>query len=65
VADALARRDFLYLVVILSAFGQQRWFLAAAALGSPVYFLLLAVLSRRKERPEAPAAAVRAHNLEG
>jgi phosphatidylglycerophosphate synthase len=65
VADALARRDFLYLVVILSAFGQQRWFLAAAALGSPGYFLLLAVLSRRKERPEAPAAAVRAHNLEG
>jgi phosphatidylglycerophosphate synthase len=65
VADALARRDFLYLVVILSALGLQRWFLAAAAIGSPVYFLLLAALSRGKRRPAAPGGVVRVDNPEG
>src|SRR5262249_10664908 len=61
VAEALAGRDFLYLVVILSALGLQRWLLALAAAGSPVYFLLLAVLSRRGRR-ESPAAGA-GHNL--
>jgi hypothetical protein len=65
VADALARRDFLYLVVILSALGLQRWFLAAAAIGSPVYFLLLAALSRGKRRPAVSGEPVRVDNLEG
>ncbi len=44
-ADALARRDFLYLLVILAALGKSHWFLALAAAGSPLYFLLLAVLA--------------------
>ncbi len=57
VADALARRDFLYLLVVLSALRQERWFLVMAAAGSPIYFLLLLALSRGERRPEIPAAA--------
>ncbi len=40
-ADALARRDFIYLVVLLSLFGKARWFLAAAAVGAPAFSLVL------------------------
>jgi phosphatidylglycerophosphate synthase len=40
-ADALARRDFIYLIVVLSIFGKARWFLAAAAVGAPVFSLVL------------------------
>jgi phosphatidylglycerophosphate synthase len=40
-ADALARRDFIYLVVILSFFGKARWFLIAAAVGAPAFSLVL------------------------
>ena len=39
--DSLARRDFIYLVVVLSAFGKASWFLALSAIGSPIYFGLL------------------------
>lgn len=55
-ADVLARRDFLYLLVILAAFGKERWFLAMAALGSPIYFLLLLAIARAGRRRETPAA---------
>jgi 1L-myo-inositol 1-phosphate cytidylyltransferase / CDP-L-myo-inositol myo-inositolphosphotransferase len=67
-ADALARRDFLYLLVALAAFGKERWFLAMAALGSPIYFLLLLAIARAGRRRETPAAeeaarvAVRVNN---
>jgi 1L-myo-inositol 1-phosphate cytidylyltransferase / CDP-L-myo-inositol myo-inositolphosphotransferase len=55
-ADALARRDFLYLLVILSALRQERWFLALAAVGSPIYFFLLVAISRvRRREASAPA----------
>jgi hypothetical protein len=53
VLDAFARRDFIYLVVVLSAFGKARWFLALAAVGSPAFFAVLVLLSlsaRRLER---------------
>ncbi len=43
-ADALARRDFIYLVVILAAFGKAHWFLVLAAIGSPLFFLALVVV---------------------
>jgi phosphatidylglycerophosphate synthase len=46
--DALARRDFIYVVVALSAFGKAHWFLAAAALGAPLYLLLLVGLASRR-----------------
>jgi phosphatidylglycerophosphate synthase len=55
-ADALARRDFLYLLVVLAAFGKERWFLAMAALGSPIYFLLLLAIARAERRRETTAA---------
>jgi len=55
-ADALARRDFLYLLVVLAAFGKERWFLAMAALGSPIYFLLLLAIARAGRRRETPGA---------
>jgi phosphatidylglycerophosphate synthase len=62
VADALARRDFLYLLVILAALGKAHWFLALAAAGSPIYFFLLVMLAaagagrRRRARYDAPTA---------
>ena len=41
ILDGLARRDFIYLVLLLSAFGKASWFLVLAAIGAPVFFLLL------------------------
>ena len=63
VADALAKRDFLYLVVILSALGWQKYFLAAAAVGSLVYFFVLVALSSGRRQAEGAGAPVRADNL--
>jgi phosphatidylglycerophosphate synthase len=39
--DSLARRDFIYLVALLSAFGKASWFLVLSAIGTPIYFLIL------------------------
>lgn len=39
--DALARRDFIYLLLLLSLRGRAHWFLVAAALGAPLYALAL------------------------
>jgi len=65
-ADALARRDFLYLLVLLAAFRKSHWFLALAAAGAPLYFFLLVVLARAGRQRETPAAtagvAVRVDN---
>jgi phosphatidylglycerophosphate synthase len=65
VADALARRDFLYLLVLLAAFGKSHWFLALAAAGAPMYFFLLVVLARAGRRRavlEVAGVAVRVDN---
>ena len=53
VADALSRRDFIYLVLILSAFGKAHWFLLLAAVGAPAFFLVLTVIAsgERRRRP--------------
>ena len=70
-ADALARRDFLYLLVILAALGKVHWFLVMAAVGSPIYFLLLLAIALAGRRGEAPAGdvaagvAVRVNNSSG
>ncbi|MDE2058579.1 MAG: CDP-alcohol phosphatidyltransferase family protein [candidate division NC10 bacterium] len=40
-ADALARRDFIYLVFILSAFGKAHWFLVLSAIGAPIFFMVV------------------------
>jgi phosphatidylglycerophosphate synthase len=47
--DSLARRDFIYLVVVLSAFGKASWFLALTAIGTPIYFLILHWLARTEQ----------------
>ncbi|MFQ5932371.1 MAG: hypothetical protein ACE5MM_08180, partial [Nitrospiraceae bacterium] len=39
--DALANRDFIYVVVLLSIFGKAAWFLVPAAVGAPIFLLLL------------------------
>ena len=53
--DGASRRDFIYLVVALSLFGKATWFLAAAAVGTPIYLVLLLVVAAR-EKARARAA---------
>ncbi len=53
--DTLARRDFIYLVVLLSAAGKATWFLALAAVGTPLFLLVLVWTARREARHGAPA----------
>jgi phosphatidylglycerophosphate synthase len=51
VLDALSRRDFIYLVFILSLFGKASWFLALTAVGAPVFlFLVLWTANRDAQR---------------
>jgi phosphatidylglycerophosphate synthase len=52
IADQLARRDFIYLVVALAVFGKVEWFLWMGAVGAPLYFLALAAFSLKN----SPAA---------
>jgi phosphatidylglycerophosphate synthase len=49
--DAASRRDFVYLVLILALFGKSNWFLLLAALGAPIFFILLVFLAVRERRP--------------
>jgi phosphatidylglycerophosphate synthase len=49
-ADAVSRRDFIYLVLILSVFGKARWFLVLAAVGAPVFFLVLTAIALAERR---------------
>lgn len=49
VADALVRRDFIYLVVLLSALGKAAWFLALTAVGAPIFFIFLLVIAYREK----------------
>ena len=37
----LANRDFIYVVVVLSAFGKASWFLLLSAVGTPLFLLTL------------------------
>ena len=55
IADQLARRDFIYLVVILALLGKVNWFLWMGAVGAPLYFLALAAFSLKN----SPAARQR------
>jgi phosphatidylglycerophosphate synthase len=54
VLDALSRRDFIYLVLVLSMFGKANWFLALTAVGAPVFlFLVLWTANRDAQRRRA------------
>lgn len=44
--DAFSHRDFIYLILVLAAFGQAQWFIALAAVGTPLFLLLLLWASR-------------------
>ena len=41
VVEALAHRDFIYLIVLLAAAGKAYWFIALTAVGAPAFLLLL------------------------
>jgi len=45
---AMSHRDFIYIVVLLSAFGRAHWFLLATAVGTPL-FLVMALLFLRND----------------
>ena len=51
-ADALARRDFIYLVVLLSAAGKADWCLVLAGIGAPIFFLVLLTVAATEARRE-------------
>jgi phosphatidylglycerophosphate synthase len=40
-ADAVANRDFIYIVLLLACAGRAHWFLIPVALGTPVFMLLV------------------------
>ncbi|MEX2220881.1 MAG: CDP-alcohol phosphatidyltransferase family protein [Candidatus Rokuibacteriota bacterium] len=40
-ADAVANRDFIYLVILLACFGKAHWFLVPVALGTPIFMMLV------------------------
>ena len=46
--DSLSRRDFIYLVLILSLPGKAAWFLALAAIGAPIFFAMLLVVAAQE-----------------
>ncbi|HEX4439741.1 MAG TPA: CDP-alcohol phosphatidyltransferase family protein [Thermoanaerobaculia bacterium] len=50
IADALSRRDFIYLVLILSLFGKADWFIALSAVAVPAYFLVLVGIALSERR---------------
>lgn len=49
-ADFLTRRDFIYLVIILSFFKHLDLFLVFSAIGAPAFFLVILSLSAREGR---------------
>jgi phosphatidylglycerophosphate synthase len=48
VAEAFSSRDFIYLVIALSAFGKGHWFLIIASIGTPIFFALLLWVGARR-----------------
>ena len=60
IADQLARRDFIYLVVALAILGKIDWFLRMGAVGAPLYFLALAAFCLKN----SPAALQQNVSLE-
>lgn len=48
ILDAASRRDFIYLVIVLALAGKSSWFLLLAAVGAPIYFLLVVFLALRE-----------------
>ncbi len=53
VADALSRRDFIYLVVILAILEKLEWFLVASALGAPAFLGVLVWIHARESTTQS------------
>ena len=51
VTDALAHRDFIYLIVLLAAAGKAWWFLVLVAGGTPIFALLCLWAGARRPAP--------------
>ena len=49
-ADALANRDFIYLIIALSAFGKGSWFIVFVAIGTPIFVLVRLWADRQQTR---------------
>ena len=49
--DAASRRDFIYLLPVLALFGRSSWLLVLAALGAPLFLLVLVFLAVRERDP--------------
>ena len=49
-AEAVANRDFISLVVLLACFGRAHWFLIPVALGTPIFMLLVRWGARRRRQ---------------
>jgi len=49
-AAALTNRDFIYLLILCSAFAKASWFLVAVAVGTPAFFLVVLWNERRRDR---------------
>lgn len=50
-ADAVANRDFIYLVLVLACFGRAHWFLIPVALGTPIFMMLVRWGAGRRRAP--------------
>jgi phosphatidylglycerophosphate synthase len=48
--DALAGRDFIYVLILASAFGKATWFLVAVAVGTPTFLVLALWFNDRRGR---------------
>jgi hypothetical protein len=57
ILDEVSRRDFIYFVAILGVFGRAYWFLALAAIGTPLFFFSVLYAALTGERRPAVVAA--------
>jgi phosphatidylglycerophosphate synthase len=55
--DAAARRDFIYAIPVIALFGKSSWFLVMAAVGAPIFFLLLIALALRERLQRWPVTS--------
>ncbi len=59
VLDALARRDFIYFVMVLALFGKAYWFLAPASVGTLGFFVALVVMAYGAAAPRPSPESAR------
>ena len=55
--DAMSRRDFIYLVLVLALFGKSNWIVILASVGAPIFFSLVIFLVVRERLPNIPTTS--------